>query len=384
MARRRSTLIVVAMLVACALALLWLRARSDPAAVAPAASRQDLDDAPLERIDAHAHLSVGCLPNLQGLMDQYGFSHVVDLSGSTPDARLAVHLAQARASGGRITVFMTFPGHDMQTPGFGERIAAMLAKAHDMGARGFKVPKGLGLGWTDDAGNLVPVDDPRLDPVFDAAGRLGMPVAIHTADPKAFWLPADKRNERYAELTVHPGWSFYGQPVPSWHELLDQLERRIARHPNTTFIAVHFGNDAEEPDRVARMLRTYPNMVIDTAARIPEFGRHPPQSMREFFIEFQDRILYGTDLGVGVDTYDLMLGSSGADPVTQVDIDRFFHQSYRYFETSDTSIETPTPIQGSWTINGIGLPKPVLRKIYSLNARRIIPLDITPLPSAPR
>ncbi len=360
------------------LALLILPSRYQQAPVAADSSRADDSSAPLERIDAHAHLSVGCLPQLLGLMNRYGFSHIVDLSGSAPGGRLKQHLAQARASGGRITVYMTFPGHEMQTPGFGDRIAAMLAEAHDMGARGLKVPKGLGLGWVDDQGKLVAVDDSRLDPVFDAAGRLGMPVSIHTADPKAFWLPPDKNNERYAELTVHPGWSFYDQPVPSWNELLDQLERRIARHPHTIFVAVHFGNDAEEPDRVARMLRTYPNMYIDTAARIPEFGRHPPDQMRQFFIEFQDRILYGTDLGVGVEPYDLMLGSSGADPVTQADVDRFFRQSYRYFETADKNMETPTPIQGAWTINGINLPRSVLAKLYAGNARRIIPLDEGP------
>ncbi len=371
---------VIAMVAVPLLVVLLLLVRAgeerDDAALAPSASA-DIST-PIERIYAHAHLSVGCLPQLTALMNKYGFSHIVDLSGSTPDARLAAHLAQARASGGRITVYVTFPGHEMQAPGFGSRIAAMLATAREMGARGLKIPKGLGLGWIDDTGQLVAVDDPRLDPVFDAAGRLGMPVSIHTADPKAFWLPPDKNNERLAELAVHPGWSFYGQPVPSWNELLDQLERRIARHPNTVFVSVHFGNAAEEPERVARMLRSYPNLYIDTAARIPEFGRHPPSKMRDFFIEFQDRILYGTDLGVGVDPYDLMLGSSGADPVTQADVDRFFHQSYRYFETGDVELETPTPIQGAWKISGIRLPRTVLEKLYNRNARKIIPLDELP------
>jgi len=374
---RAPVVVMVAVALVAAL-LLLLRAREERDDAPPAPSASTDVTMPIERIDAHAHLSVGCLPQLTTLMNKYGFSHIVDLSGSTPDARLAAHLAQARASGGRITVYMTFPGHEMQSPGFGPRIATMLARAREMGARGLKIPKGLGLGWVDDTGKIVAVDDPRLDPVFDAAGRLGMPVSIHTADPKAFWLPPDKNNERLAELTVHPGWSFYGQPVPSWNELLGQLERRIARHPNTVFVSVHFGNAAEEPERVARMLRTYPNMYIDTAARIPEFGRHPPSQMRDFFIEFQDRILYGTDLGVGVEPFDLMLGSSGADPVTQADVDRFFHQSYRYFETSDTGFETPTPIQGAWTINGIHLPRTVLEKLYNRNARKIIQLDELP------
>ena len=133
--------------------------------------------------------------------------------------------------------------------------------------------KALGLGLATRQGTRIPVDDPGLDPVFEAAGELGMPVAIHTGDPEAFWLPVDERNPRRAELAAHPGWALHGRPVPSFDELLAELERRIARHPRTTFISVHFGNAAERPDYVARMLRTYPNLYVDTAARIPELGR---------------------------------------------------------------------------------------------------------------
>jgi len=326
------------------------------------------------RIDSHAHLSVGSLPQVQKLMSRYGFEHIVDLSGGTPDTNLAAHLEQAAASNGAITVFMTLPGVELRRPGFGERIASMLARAHDMGARGLKVYKGLGLGYLDQDGLRVPVDDPRLDPVFDAAGRLHMPVAIHTADPRAFWEPPGPANERHLELLAHPDWSLHGQPIPSWRELLDELERRIDRHPDTTFIAVHFGCAAEDPDRVARMLRSYPNLVIDTAARFPEFGRHPAGKMRELFVEFQDRILYGTDLGVGVDPLDIVPGSSGNELPTVDDVDQFFSSSYRYLETSDPQIPSPTPIQGGWVIAGVGLPPDVLDKIYRRNAVRVLRL----------
>jgi predicted TIM-barrel fold metal-dependent hydrolase len=382
MKRRFSPLAAAAILLLGALfAWILFESRRSGGGTPPSSSGAPVG-ASYKRIDAHAHLDVGSLGYLRELMDRYGFDHIVDLSGGSPDpppplARhsLSLHLAQAQASGGRITVFMTIPGWEMQTPGFGERIAAMVEKAHQMGARGLKIPKGLGLGYVDSDERLIPVDDPRLDPVFEACGRLSMPVSIHTADPKAFWQPPDRNNERYEELSVHPRWSFYGFPL-SWEELLAQLERRIARHPKTNFIAVHFGNAAEEPDRVARMLRTYPNLYIDTAARIPEFGRHPPAKMRQFFIEFQDRILYGTDLGVGTDPYDIMLGSTGADPPNASDIDRFFRSSYRYFESSDLSFESPTPIQGKWSISAIHLPREVLEKVYFRNAHKVIGIPI--------
>src|SRR6185503_12391257 len=132
--------------------------------------------------------------------------------------------------------------------------AQELERLHALGCRGLKVFKSLGLQLRRDDGSLVPVDDPALDPLFEKAGALGMPVAIHTADPKAFWQPVTPANERYEELTVHPNWALAGKPVPTWEQLLEQLERRVARSKQTTFIGLHFGNAAEEPKRVDAML----------------------------------------------------------------------------------------------------------------------------------
>jgi predicted TIM-barrel fold metal-dependent hydrolase len=238
-----------------------------------------------------------------------------------------------------------------------------------------KIAKGLGLGYTDGHGNLVPVDDPGLDPLFEAAGRLGLPIFIHTGDPKAFWLPPAPGNERFDELRVHPGWSFFDAPV-SWEQLYEQFERRVARHPNTKFIGVHFGNNPEDPARVAQMLDKYPNLYVDTAARLPAIGRpdaaHDAQKMRALFVRLQDRILFGTDVGVGLDPQELMLGSTGETPPGPADVERFFTSSWRYFETEDRNIPTPTPIQGRWNIDGIGLDRDVLEKVYSKNAMRLL------------
>jgi predicted TIM-barrel fold metal-dependent hydrolase len=199
-----------------------------------------------------------------------------------------------------------------------------------------------------------------------------MPVAIHIGDPKAFWLPPTPENERWDELGAHPEWSFYGQPVPSWEELYAAFERRVARHPKTMFIAVHFGNDPEDPARVGQMLDKYSNFFIDTAARIPEIGRHDAGKMRRFFEKYQDRILFGTDTGVGPSQDDMMYGSNGPLPPTLADEDRFFRSTWRYFETADKQFESPTPIQGRWKIDGLGLPEGILRKVYYENAAKLL------------
>lgn len=327
-------------------------------------------------VDVHVHLGPDGVERLGRLMQRWQFDHVVNLSGGTPGRGLPEQLAAARASGGRVTVFTTLSFNDVRFPDYGARMAQNLRRAHAMGARGLKISKLLGLGLPAPDGRLMPVDDPGLDPVFEAAGELGLPVSIHSGDPRAFWLPVDDRNERKDELEAHPGWSQYGQEVPSFDQILEQLERRVARHPKTTFISVHFGNCAEDPERVARWLRKYPNLYVDTAARIPELGRHAPEKMRAFFVEFQDRILYGSDLGVSAEPEPLFLGSEGKEPAGPKDEERFFTATRRYFETTDREFDHPTPIQGKWKISGIGLPPEVLRKIYGDNARRLIKLDV--------
>lgn len=307
------------------------------------------------------------------LMDRHGIAQVWNLSGGFPLGGLEEQLAAARRYPGRIIVFSMLDWQKAREgPGYGARMAADLVRARELGARGLKIPKGLGLGYEDYTGHVITVDDPELDPVFRTAGELGFPVAIHVGDPVAFFKPAGPDNERWDELQVHPDWSFAGHGYPTWEELFAALERRIARHPKTTFISVHFGNAAEYPERVAALLDRYPNLYVDTAARIPELGRHDPARLRAIFLAHADRILFGTDLGVGVEPQELMLGSTGATPPGPADVERFFAATWRFFETADRAFPHPTPIQGRWTIDGIDLPREAQIKIYGANAERLV------------
>ncbi len=327
-------------------------------------------------VDVHVHLSPLGIDRLERLMKRYGFDHAVNLSGGTPREGLPIQLQAARASQGKVTVFASLAYEEAQYPDYGERMAEALRVSHRMGARGLKIAKVLGLALRDPTGKLIPVDARELDPVFETAAELGMPIAIHTGDPKAFWQPVNEKNERHAELRAHPAWALHGKDVPSFEALLAQLERRVARHPKASFIAVHFGNCAEDPAWVARALRKYPNLYIDTAARIPEIGRHAPERMRAFFVEFQDRILFGSDLGVGPDDTPLFLGSEGSEPPTEKEERLFFSATRRYFETDDRDFAHPTPIQGNWKISGVRLPPDVLAKVYAKNAARLLRLEL--------
>jgi predicted TIM-barrel fold metal-dependent hydrolase len=388
-AMRRALPSLLMMLVACNGA----KAPARPAANAEAdlaSAARDLAPVPpptasfvpsdIPRIDVHTHIEVGALAKAIALLGAHHIVHIVNLSGGSPGGDgLEETLAEAKRVG-HTTVFVNPDFREAKKgPGYGARMAAKIKTAHDLGARGVKISKGLGLGFTDGKRQLLAVDDPGLDPVFEMAGKLGMPIAIHTGDPKAFWKPPTPDNERFDELRVHPGWSFFGAPV-SWEGLYAQFERRVARHPRTTFIGVHFGNDPEDPAHVAKMLERHKNLMLDTAARVPEIGRvdanHDAGRMRAFFEKWRARIMFGTDVGVGNADEDLMLGSTGATPPGPADVERFFTGTWRWFETTDKQIPTPTPIQGRWNVDGIGLPREILEAVYHGNAEKLLGIKL--------
>jgi hypothetical protein len=243
---------------------------------------------------------------------------------------------------------------DVQRPDFGMRMADRLTVAVRQGASGLKLLKDLGLTLRDRVGKLIPPDDPRFDPVWERAGELGVPVLWHCADPVAFFRPIDERNERYEELSRHPEWSFHGGDYPRHQELIDARLRVIARHPRTQFICAHMADIPEDLAQLGRQLDAHPNMHVEIAARVSELGRQP-YSARKFFLQYSDRILFGTD---------------GVPPPTELDPHWRFLESWdEYFPYEDN----PFPPQGLWNIYGLGLPDDVLRKVYHANAARLIP-----------
>ncbi|HEV8369352.1 MAG TPA: amidohydrolase family protein [Pyrinomonadaceae bacterium] len=330
-------------------------------------------------IDFHTHLS---------WIDRKGKKDVVNHTG-TPDEVLRVMDAKnirmmINLTGGygelleqtiahwhtphkdRFLVF-TEPWYaKIKLPNFSQFQADQLESAKKAGARGVKVLKTLGLYLRENVttGPLVKVDDKRFDAMWDAAGSLNMPVAIHVSDPEAFFLPTDRFNERYEELSAHPDWSFHGKDYPSNAELQESRNRVMARHPRTKFVALHT-SDSENLPYVAECLDRYPNMYVDIAARIGELGRQPRMS-RKFFDKYQDRILFATDATPhGNETPQQLFGN------------QLYEIYYRFLETEDEYFDyapAAIPPQGRWRIYGIALPQEILRKVYYENAARLLGL----------
>lgn len=241
---------------------------------------------------------------------------------------------------------------DHTGPDFARKMAADLEEIAKTGEiRGVKIWKDFGL-YRKPNGKLLAIDDRAMKPVWDVIAKYNLIIAMHTADPPAFFRKIDGKNERFQELARNPDWSFAGDSYPSFAELLKQRENLYKRRRDIRFIGQHFaelGHNLEEADR---LLRENPNVWLDTAQRIDELGRQP-RAARDFFLKHQDRILYGTD---------------GTPRMKKIQI------YWRFFETDDESFAYHPPSKarkGLWKIDGLDLPDSVLKKIYYLNALKL-------------
>lgn len=314
-------------------------------------------------IDVHFHL--GSMKNLSAeelirAMDACGIAKVVNLDGAPGDLEKYIRDFKEEYPE-RFIMFARVNFGEIDDPNFSENQIALLEHAVKMGAQGLKVTKDLGLGIRDRSGKLVALDDPRIDPIWDRAGELGIPVLIHAADPTPFFEPVDRYNERYEELRENPQWSFYGPQFPRKETLLSQRENLLREHPKTIFIGAHMGDNPEDLDYVGYLLDRYPNYYVDISSRLPELGRQP-FTTRRFFIKYQDRILFGSDGGYA-------LGTNGWSA------ERYFRTYFEFLETDNEYFEYPLwgiNKQGMWRIYGINLPDEVLEKIYHRNAEKLI------------
>jgi len=305
-------------------------------------------------IDVHTHtndaVGIGDRVDPQEMiarMDRLNLNTIVILTGMWGDKLQRIIDNMVKPYPGRFVVFTQFDWSKIDDPDFSELMVRQIDDSVARGARGLKVLKELGLGVRDSTGRLVPIDAPRLDAAWEECGRLGIPVFIHVADPEAFFHPIDARNERYEELIEHPDWSFYGPQFPSLQDLLSQRDRMFAKHPRTTFVALHFGSWPENLDFVEQTLRKFPNVMIETGAREGELGRQPRRT-REIFMQYSERILFGTDEGAG---------------------EAMYRNYFRWLETEDEYFPyAQYPLQGRWMIYGLVLPDDVLEKVCHRNA----------------
>ncbi|HQK82777.1 MAG TPA: amidohydrolase family protein [Atribacter sp.] len=293
------------------------------------------------------------------MMDEMNVGVIVDLDGMENKEMLITHIERFKVKApGRFYHMGGIDWSKWEEKGskFGDWAAKQVEEQVKLGASGIKIWKNLGLHIKDPQGNLVKVDDPRLDPIFETAASLKIPVYMHISDPVAFFDPVDQFNERIDDLGEHPEWSFFGPQFPSFLEVIEQFANRIRRHKKTQFIGCHVASYAENLTWVSSLLDECPNLCVDISERIGELGRQP-YTTRKFFIQYADRIIFGIDRLP----------------------DKVWYQIYaRFLETDDEYFNydpTYPPRQGRWFIYGIYLPDEVLGKVYYKNLSRILRIN---------
>lgn len=351
-------------------ALLWQEFRPKPMLKRP---DNTPEKAKFPVIDCHNHL-YKTMPadDMLQVMDAVGLKTFLNVSGNVivpfdvggyslkrvpfewfKDNYIGKH--PGRFAAFTMSEFARFGDYEIfNTPNFVDLTIQNMEADVAKGALGLKLTKELGLAFKDTDGSTVRVDDERLDPIWKRAGEIGIPVLIHVSDPIAFFQPIDTNNEHYPTLLEFPGWSFYGSQYSKW-EILEQRNRMISANPKTTYILPHVANLPEDLDSVAELLNRFPNVNIDFSARIDELGRQP-YTAHDFFVKYQDRILFGTDKPMDASIY---------------------RAYFRFLETRDEYFEHPDYIgrwgYSRWRIYGLGLPDVVLKKVYHENAYRLVP-----------
>ena len=249
----------------------------------------------------------------------------------------------------RLILFTNIDFADIDNPEWAARTNKQLEDDVKRGAKGLKIYKSLGMFTKDKSGKVIAIDDFRIDPVWAKCGALGIPVLIHTADPKQFWQPIDKNNERWLELKTHPG-RRHDTDTVKWETVIEEQHNIFRKHPKTKFINAHLGWYASDLKKLGGLLDQFPNMYTEIGAVIAELGRQP-RAAKAFLTKYQDRVLFGKDSWVPEE----------------------YETYFRVLETEDEYFPYHKRYHAFWRMYGIGLPDDILKKIYYKNAMKLMP-----------
>ena len=304
-------------------------------------------------VDVHNHQFDMPLKDLSKLveeMDSLNMGFMVNLSGFR-GLYLEKSLKNIKENAPtRFGLFLNIDFEKLDDPNFATEQVDLINKAVTEGVIGLKVYKSLGLTDKDQKGNRIAINDPRLDPIWKACGDQNIPVLIHSGEPSSFWHPKDKYNERWLELRQKPGRYRNPKENPSFEEVLAEQHTVFKKHPNTTFINAHLGWMGNDLDRLGKHLDQHPNVMTEIGAVLAELGRQPKRAYR-FFIDYQDRILFGKD-SYNVSEYYIY---------------------FRVLETEDEYFDYYRKRHAHWKMYGLSLPDSVLQKVYYKNALHLFP-----------
>lgn len=284
-------------------------------------------------------------------MDACGIKKTIILA-TTAGAKFDSIVLKYAKYGDRFEIWCGFDYTGYDKPGFGPAAVKELERCYRMGAKGVGElgDKGLGLYYCEPVQAWgMHFDDPRMKPLFEKCTELNMPINIHVADPIWMYEKMDSTNDGLMNAQewrvdmTKPG-------IIGFDELIGTLENTVRDNPKTTFIACHFANLNHDMAKLADLLDKYPNLYADISARYAESATIP-RYMKAFYEKYQDRLLYGTDMSFDTSMYRI---------------------TFRILESTDEHFYETGLFGYHWALNGFGLPKEVLKKVYHDNAARIL------------
>jgi predicted TIM-barrel fold metal-dependent hydrolase len=305
-------------------------------------------------IDIHSHTgpTAQSVERLIKEMDALNIRVLNNLSGDYgAELKQKIDFIRSTKYADRFTLFANgLNGFRDVEPGYGKKAAAQLEADVRAGAIGFKIFKQTGMDTLKKDGSRLKISDPELSPLWETAARLNIPVIIHTAEPQEFFHQPTLQNERWLELALYPDRRQYLNKNVTFEQLLAERNDLFKKHPQTRFIAAHFGWHANNLGLAAKLLDEHPNVILELAAILYDLGRQP-RGAHDFFVKYQDRILFGKDTYAPTE----------------------FPYYWRVLETTDEYFDYYRDYHAFWNLYGMGLPDSVLRKVYHQNALRVTP-----------
>ena len=262
----------------------------------------------------------------------------------------------------------TFSMQGSDTPQWQGDVIERIDEAVKEGAIAVKVWKNIGMDYRDQAENLVMIDSPILDPIFNHIQQIDIPLIGHQGEPKNCWLPVSKMtvNNDKQYFAAHPQYHMYLHPeMPSYEKQMQVRNNMLDKHPDMHFMGAHLASLEWSVDQIAAFLDAYPKAVVDMAARMGQIqyqSNLDREKVRNFFIRYQDRILYATDLTHSPEASDAQL---------KQEVHKKWLEDWKYLNT-DLSMEVPE-VDGK--IIGLALPKEVINNLYFANTKHFFNIE---------
>jgi len=328
----------------------------------------------MAKVDAHAHV-YAISPDQEAAFGAFLTKHKLQwldicTGGMKWDrlrAKMEIAGRLARRYPGRVSWAPSFNLTNWGRPSWKDEALATISEGFAAGAVAVKVWKEIGMELRDPDGSYVMIDDPRLAPVFDLIEKKGRTLVAHIGEPRNCWLPLDKMttdsDRRY--FGSHPEYHGFLHPeIPDHEKQMAARDHLLEMHPRLKVVGCHLGSLEYDVDELARRLEKYPNFAVDISARLVHLQIQPREKVRAFVMKYQDRLLYGTDMGFGSET-----GEAPTDPAQAFSR---LEQAYQADATWLATDMTVAVTRAGPTVKsrGLALPLPVLRKIYRENARR--------------